>query len=1055
MSALIAILPSAPIIFLPAWDCLPYDRVPPSREAMGRRMDALRDWTLSGRRKGILITSLEVLLQRIPPLAVVAEAMHELTVGSSFDTDAFREFVERTGYIVDGVVDEPGEVAMLQDVVDIFPAGATRPMRVYVTEDGKISDLRFYDPETQRTESSLETMVFGPASELVMTASEPAEQTERDMAIERRLLLRYGKLETVFSIINKGQVMLDHQVDERVDAYLAIIEEARQVHRPESRVDSSGGLYLNREDWDLARQALGNDLLTLADVSDLPLFFGRPGAARVFATFVDERIQADDTVLITGPTDRVERLTRRLTTLDGKMDSIAAWNDLQIALTGSLLSAPFELRRGFIDGPNHLVIVATDDVLGPVSDRGQTAIGIALKDPELQMGDVIVHEDHGVGILSALETAIINDVPLDAVRLDYHGRMSVLAPIAEFGKLWRYGGAPDAVTLDRLHTDSWTKKRHDIERDVRAAAQHLVDVAASRQQASAPVIEAPKAKYRSFVERFPFPVTVDQKVAIDACLEDMASGMPMNRLICGDVGYGKTEIALRAAAAVALFGKQVVVLAPTTVLARQHFSTFQRRFSGLGVTVKMMSRVMPATEIKSVKAGLADGSVDIVIATQAVLAKDVRFHALGLIIIDEEHRFGAADKERMRGLAAALHSLTMSATPIPRSLQAAMVGVQDVSLLTSPPARRRPVRMSLVELDPPSVATALRREHRRGGQSFFVVPRIEDIADLEQKLRTLVPELSLLVAHGKMPAARLDDAVVRFAEGRSDILLSTNIIENGLDIPNANTMLIWRADRFGLAQLHQLRGRVGRGRAQGYAYLLTAPGEELGEDTRDRLENLVQLDRLGSGLSIAMRDLDLRGAGDLTGDAQAGHIKKIGTGLYQELLMEAVRQLRGEILHKVDTDVDLGFFGYIPAEYIPDAMVRLSLYARLLRLAEEQAVDDLEDEISDRFGPPTEPVQHLLRITKLKLSAARIGVTKLNAGPLAMAMTFSDDAFNAAASACKAIGEAEWKGNRAIIQKAIDDNAERLASLEALVDRLATAMNVKPDLRRDKVIDAK
>jgi transcription-repair coupling factor (superfamily II helicase) len=403
------------------------------------------------------------------------------------------------------------------------------------------------------------------------------------------------------------------------------------------------------------------------------------------------------------------------------------------------------------------------------------------------------------------------------------------------------------------------------------------------------------------------------------------------------------------------------------------------------------------------------------------------------MVIDEEHRFGAADKDRMGQLAPALHTMTMSATPIPRSLQTAMVGIQEVSLLTTPPARRRPVRTSLVEFDPSSMATALRRERRRSGQSFFVVPRIEDIDGLRKILESLVPELAILVAHGKMLAAEMDDVVVRFAEGDGDILLSTNIIESGLDIPQANTIFIWRADRFGLAQLHQLRGRVGRGRAQGFAYLLTAPGEEVTDDTRARLNSIVELDRLGSGLAIAMRDLDLRGAGDLAGEEQVGHIKKIGTGFYQKLLADAVRRMRGQDEEIDNCELDLGFVGFIPANFVPDAIVRLSLYTRLLRMTNRLEIDDLEDEMADRFGEPPSPVQNLLRLATLRLAAARLGVSKLSAGPLAMAITFNEHHNRSFRKRCEKIADAELNSERIIYRIALESPKERLDFFEGIV----------------------
>jgi len=613
-----------------------------------------------------------------------------------------------------------------------------------------------------------------------------------------------------------------------------------------------------------------------------------------------------------------------------------------------------------------------------------------LGEPDLRIGDVVVHEDHGIGILKDLESIAVAGVARDAARLEYREGASVLVPMEEFGKLWRYGSEPEAVSLDRLHTNAWQKKHEKIVADIKSTARHFSTIAKHRQASPAETFIPPRAEFSAFIRRFPFAETPDQAEAIKATLSDLASGHAMNRLVCGDVGFGKTEIALRAAAAVALAGGQVVVIAPTTVLTRQHFATFKRRFEGTGISVGMLSRLVKPSEAKQVKAALAEGEIDVIVATHAILAKDVRFAHLGLLIVDEEHRFGLKDKRAMSALAPTLHTLAMSATPIPRTLQSAMVGVQEVSLLTTPPARRRPVRTSLAAFDNASMRTGLMREYRRGGQSFVVVPRIEDIEAVEAILRKIVPELSVKVAHGKMPAATIDEAIVGFADGDGDVLLATNIIENGLDVPRANTMFIWNAERFGLAQLHQLRGRVGRGGAQGMTTLLTEEGAELPEETRLRLLTLVENDRLGAGLAISLRDLDLRGGGDIAGEDQAGHMKVIGIGLYQKLLARAVAKLgkrlsttrKRAILH-------LDVAGTIPADYVPDPAVRLNLYARLLRASSQRDVNDLEEEFEDRFGELPQETLLLLRTTRLQLAAGHLGIAKLEAGPKAIAMTIA------------------------------------------------------------------
>jgi transcription-repair coupling factor (superfamily II helicase) len=489
-------------------------------------------------------------------------------------------------------------------------------------------------------------------------------------------------------------------------------------------------------------------------------------------------------------------------------------------------------------------------------------------------------------------------------------------------------------------------------------------------------------------KRFPFTLTPDQSAAIDAVLDDLASGRPMNRLVCGDVGFGKTEIALRAAAATALAGGQVAMVAPTTVLARQHLQSFERRFAGTDITIGHLSRLNTSAEADAVKAGLRSGEIRIVVATHAIAGRDVELPELGLVIIDEEQRFGAKLKRQLEELGQGVHLLSMSATPIPRTLQAAMVGLQDVSVLATPPARRRPVRTTLAPYDAAAARTALLREKRRGGQSFVVVPRIEDIAHIADELQRIVPELSVITAHGDLAPKTIDTALVDFASGNGDVLLATNIIESGLDVPQANTMLIWRADRFGLAQLHQLRGRVGRGRAQGFAYLLLEPGEEIAERTRARLATLQTLDRLGSGFEIAARDLELRGAGDLLGEEQAGHVHLLGAGLYQQLLERALAAVKGETTQVLAPALlNLGLPAFIPATYVPEAVVRINLYARLQRLTKPEDIADFADELEDRFGAHPPEVENLLALTSLAFRAAALGISRVDAGPKAIALT--------------------------------------------------------------------
>ncbi len=1035
-SAIAALFPKIQFIILPPWDCLPYDRVPPSRHCMGRRMDALRIWNTPSETPRLLLTSLDAALQRIPPASVIADGQLELVVGKPFDRAAFMEFIRQTGYVEEGVADDPGELAVRDGVIDIYPAGAPGPMRIVLSEDDHVSELRGFDRLSQRTESYLERLSFGPASEAILAEGVSESCAPKSETMERSLSRLYPEMPSLFDMLHDAAVAFAPGASDRVDRYLDIIDDARQSRMDFGEADncSPRSHYLTRAEWDHETRRVRAAPLDLEQGGDLPTETSSADHRKSLIKVAGDSLQQGRKLVVVGRGKSSETLYRRLEkTAKSVKGSIDSWETARHAEPGTLMKFTCDLEQGFIDVTQNIAVVAAND-----GASGANSSHILLAEPELRIGDVVVHEDHGIGILKDLESVTIENVSRDAARLEYRDGGSILVPMEEFGKLWRYGSEPEAVSLDRLHTEAWQKKREKIATDIQSTARHLARVAKQRQASQAETFIPPRAEFSAFIRRFPFAETHDQAEAITAVISDLASGQAMNRLVCGDVGFGKTEIALRAAAAVALAGGQVVVIAPTTVLARQHFATFQQRFAGTDIAVGMLSRLVKPAEAKQLKVALAEGEIGVIVATQAILAKDVRFARLALLIVDEEHRFGLKDKQAMNALAPALHTLAMSATPIPRTLQSAMVGVQEVSLLTTPPSRRRPVRTTLVTFDSASMRIGLMREYRRGGQSFVVVPRIEDIEEVAAILSKLVPELSVKIAHGKMPAAAIDEAIVGFAEGDGDILLATNIIENGLDVPRANTMFVWNADRFGLAQLHQLRGRVGRAGAQGMATLLTEDGVELAQETRARLSTLVENDRLGSGLAISLRDLDLRGGGDIAGEDQAGHMKAIGTGLYQKLLAGAVAKLRRQTsATQQRATLSLGLASTIPADYVSDPAVRLNLYAKLLRASAPKELDDLEEEFEDRFGEPPQDVTLLLRTTRLQLVAGRFGIAKLDAGPKALAMTFVAKTPAKVVAVIMRETGAVQRDDRLIFEHASKTGAERLQFFESLLASIA------------------
>jgi transcription-repair coupling factor (superfamily II helicase) len=964
---------------------------------MGRRMAVLARLAEQADGPRVLVASVEALMQRTPPRHALGSAFLLLRAGELLDRTALKEFASATGYVEDDRIDEPGEIAILGSVVDIYPAAALAPVRISLDADDRILDIKRYDPLSQRTDETMPEVVIGAASELILDREDALAGVG---GAEHRSPEVYGEMSSVFDEMPAAIFAADAKAAGRADDFAEQVAEAYDARR--SLAESDAGrllrpdrLYLTPESYRAAtaeREAveLGGDR-----VETVPNFALEHNPGRVFADYVGGQLEQGRRVVLTGLAHELRPLARALKRgMDRTPGAAGEWAEVLEAPPGMLLALEADLEAGFIDAASGLVVVAAADVLGGrVAARGAADAGAALlMEPDLRVGDVVIHEDHGLGLLRALERVEVEGVERDALRLEYHNGAGLLVPVEEFGKVWRYGAESEAVTLDRLHTDAWDRRRVELSADIDHTAERLVEVARERAERRGAVLEPPKAAYARFAARFPYPETPDQAAAIDAVLKALASGRVMSRLVCGDVGFGKTEIALRAAAAAALSGKQVAVVAPTTVLARQHYETFRRRFAGTGIAVARLSRLVSATESRQVKAGLADGSIGVVVGTHALAAQDIAFADLGLLIIDEEQRFGAKLKSRLRELAPDAHLLTMTATPIPRTLQLAMAGIEEVSVIATPPARRRPIRTFLAPWDAATVRTALLRERRRGGQSFVVVPRIEDIEPIRRELARLAPELTTRIAHGELAPDEVDEVMVDFAAGQGDVLLATNIIESGLDVPRANTMLVWRADLFGLAQLHQLRGRVGRGRTQGVAYLLHDPAQPMPDATRARLSTLVAFDRLGSGLAISARDLELRGAGDLVGEEQAGHVKLIGTALYQRLLTRAVGVAKGEITGPDWTpELNIGLTGAFPESYVPDPTIRVNLYARLARLGGVEEVESFIEELEDRFGAPPDETSSLLELARLHALARSAGVLRVDAGPKAIALTFRGD----------------------------------------------------------------
>jgi transcription-repair coupling factor (superfamily II helicase) len=1008
--ALSAAAPNAEILFCPSSDALPGDDAPASPANVGHRVSALLRirQTLGKTERPFIacVTTGEALGRLYPPPTAFDTLLPRVAVGQKIDLAALFEELREIGYLPDERVDEPGEIALRGLVLDVYPADADAPLRIEASEH-LVTAIRLYDPVSQRTTAECERRELGRVAEPSIG--------EKGVPLLAHLPM--------------ARVVISKAAEDRRQRFIALAQDAER-RRPKRAVREVADNAL----W--AKAIAGRDQLRVGASSEAPPRFiegARPLPA--FVKAVKAALAENCRVALLGGERDLRFLVKRVASLlKREIIRVGSWAEVIAAPPGTVLAMAMPVERGFKrDG---VLAVASADLLGSRAERDDSKRGIAdaalFSFGDIRVGDVVVHEDHGIAVVGGLQRmpTVDNSDPGDAIALTFAGGGIRLVPVAEADRIWRYGAEEDAVALDRLDGGTWEKRRGAIDAAIGESARVLTDLARERETRTGPVLVAAPDAYERFAAGFAFSETADQARAISAVRDDLASGRPMDRLVIGDVGYGKTEVALRAAAIAALSGRQVAVAAPTTVLARQHLENFSQRFEGTNIVVAGLSRLSTATEKKIVKAGLANGTVHVVVGTGAVAAKDVRYKDLALVVIDEEQRFGAADKSRMRELGAA-HVLALSATPIPRTLQSALIGLQQLSVIATPPGRRQPIRTSVGPFVLDTVRTALLREKGRGGQSFVVVPRIDDMAALAGQISRIVPELKLVQAHGKMPAAQIDDAMVRFGRGDGDILLATNIIEAGLDVPRANTMVIWRADRFGLSQLHQLRGRVGRGSRRGQVMLLTDPSTEIAPRTLKRLRTLEAFDRLGAGFAISGRDLDIRGAGDLLGEAQAGHMKLIGIDLYQYLLEAAIRTARGEDVERWTPDLNIGVVGRFPEDWLPDEELRVALYCRLARIDSEAGLDVFAAELEDRFGAFPSQVDTLLRVARIRVAARLTGIARVDAGPAAIALTPRAD-FSADGTRCGL----EKKNGRLLLTERINDPSTRLDRVEHLIEAL-------------------
>ena len=1004
--------PKAEIVFFGPSDALPGDTQPPTPANTGVRLAALRRARALSKAKAkrvICVTTAEAASELLPKPATLDGSLTRFVVVGKIEPDAFRNVVRSIGYYEDDRVDEPAEFAMRGRVIDIFPANAEHPVRLELA-NGAVQRIREFDSVSQRGVRDLPFIDLGSAAWPVLL----------------------GRTNSLFDYFPDAVVALDPTAAAERGRFLSLA------------ADAAGGQKRTAANQTVVTQAIWDAATKKRTVLDLSAvegertirFSANTDPLKAMNVEIAAAFKEKARVVIAGSDHDLRFIKKRLPRkLAQGARAIPGWNEADSGWLNRVKLLDMRLPLSWREAKR--LVISAREVIGSnaglaaaAEDSGEHLLEIG----DVCIGDVVIHEDHGLAVIAGLSRPSGASAVVEAIELEYGGGARRLVPVEEADRIWRYGADRSAVTLDGLDGASWRKRRLIIDKAMTETATEMTRLAKENAKRRGIKIEPDPAAYSEFVTGFPFSETPDQTRAINAVRDDLSSGKPMDRLIIGDVGYGKTEVALRAAALAALVGKQVVISAPTTVLVRQHYETFKTRFERTGLKVASLSRLSDTADRKRVKAGLADGSISVVVGTGAVAAEKVEYANLALVVIDEEQRFGAADKAKLRDLAGPSgHLLSLTATPIPRTLQNALLGLKQMSVIATPPARRQPIRTLAGVFDEHQVKTALLREKDRGGQSFVVVPRIQDLPAIEATLNRLVPELSLLMAHGEMAAADIDSSMVRFAGGLGDVLLATNIIEAGLDVPRANTMVVWRADRFGLAQLHQLRGRVGRGNRRGHILLATEPGATLTEATKKRLRTLESLDRLGAGFAISARDLDIRGAGDLVGDAQSGHMKLIGIDLYQHLLERAVREAQGETIERWAPVINVGLSGRIPPDWIPEADTRLSLYLRLARLTSRAELDAFEDELIDRFGKEPEEAAMLLRIANARVLLRDANIAKLDAGPNAIAFT------PRAEPTRKLIAETGLvaKNDRLILQESIPTPEARLERAEGILKLFA------------------
>ena len=1039
--------PALEIIEFPAWDCLPYDRASPALHTTSERLAALSRLAVPASGSQLVVTTVNAVTQRVLTPDRVKELVTRLAPGTVIEQEKLVSFLYANGFVRVDTVADSGEFAARGGLIDLFPPGVAMPLRIDLFGD-EIETLRQFDPADQRTVGNIDGFDLLPVSEVLLDE----DSITRFRTRYRELFGAVATSDPLYQSLSEGRRLsgMEHWlplIEEKLASFFdyltddaLIFRDAAVTASAEGQFSSIQDYYKNRQEADKANlssyRPLKPQMLYLQPAewhmqqAEAPIHiiseFDEPESGSVLSLsvssprdFSPERARNENiykalaahlNILTKSGTTAVvasyskgsrARLFDLLKDHDVKTAMLCDdWEscsaaDASVALTILPLAAGFRA--------DNIALLTEQDIFGDrlvrKSKRRKSNDAFLAELSALSQGDLVVHLEHGIGLYEGIVSIPVGESPHDCVSLKYAGGDKLFVPVENIDVLSRYGEGGDTVVLDRLGGEGWQRRKSKLKERIRAIAHELLKTAAARvlQPATPARIEA--SDMAGFVDRFPYQETDDQQQAIEEVLEDMGSGKAMDRLVCGDVGFGKTEVAMRAAFVAAMAGMQVAIIAPTTLLARQHFTNFEERFRPFPLNIGRLSRLVPAAEAKKTREGLTDGNIDIVIGTHALLSKSIDFQRLGLIIVDEEQRFGVTHKERLKAMKSDVHVLTLTATPIPRTLQMAMTGLRELSVIQTPPVDRLAVRTYVMPWDPVPLREALMREHYRGGQSFIVVPRIADLSEIQEFLKEYAPEITYVVAHGQMPPAQVEERMSAFYDKKYDVLLATTIVESGLDIPSANTLIIHRADRFGLAQLYQLRGRVGRSKTRAYAYMVTPKDRIITEKAEKRLKILGDLDSLGAGFELASHDLDIRGAGNLLGDEQSGQIREVGFELYQSMLEDAILEAKAKgagleaetesFSPQITVDAPI----LIPENYVPDLSLRMGLYRRMNGLGSHQEIQAFAAEMIDRFGELPVETDNLLKLMEIKLNCVKAHIAKIEMGPRGALVSFHKDKF--------------------------------------------------------------